>query len=258
MDAWTYQGIEILSNEKPTELYERICRLEATLGLSVTFQAIGTFRAPMSKTHPPRFSPKGQPRQFLHVTWQQESAQAWAILLHIAEKDRRALLSSFTSVGFLARDVDLRDGHPRESVLLAAFNSDAQDFSEPLTPGIGNGLDQRAAAWRASIEREASQLRREGVDPAALAIAIRLAEAHRVRFEHGWYLSSGDWRSRYLVISEGSSMAIAAAQESLCTCASRYPETLQLMMPSNVCTHHLAAKLVERVAETAFVPVASL
>ncbi|MBI2863559.1 MAG: hypothetical protein HYX94_03250 [Chloroflexi bacterium] len=267
MDAWTYQGIELLPDEEPPKLFERICRLEEGLGAYVQFQAVGTFRAPMSKSQPPRYSPKGMVHRFLHVTWQQDSALAWSVLLHLAERDRRAVLSSFTGVGFLSKDVDWRDGHPRESVLLAAFTADAEDFSQPLSYWRGDGSSERSTkgqqeaqdaerekrreAWQSSVKRSAARLRYEATDPGRLAAAARLAEEYGVRFEHGWYLSSGIWRSRYLVQSGDGFMALASPQESLCTCASRRPETLQLMMPSNSCVHHLAAKLVDQVAESA-------
>ena len=86
--------------------------------------------------------------------------------------------------------------------------------------------------------------------------AIKRAEAERlvlagaVRFDNGWFLRDGTWMSRYVVQRPGD-VAIATAQKSLCTCASRHPESLQLVMPSDNCVHFLAARLAEDLAEDA-------
>jgi len=249
VDAWSYQGIEAWLQEDPSGLLDRLGIVEGALGIAVGFEAVGLFWAPMTKGKPPRFSQRGQLRRFLHVTWQRSAPHAWSVLLYVGERDQRALLSAFSGAGFLARDVDI-DGHPREGALVAAFTTQAEDFSPPLKPAPEAEPETLQARWLATVEQAADRLRSEGFDPEAVRHASHLVRAHRVRFEHGWYLKAGPWRSRYLVHSADDNFALAVAQESLCTCASQHPDALRLVMPSDNCVHHLAARLVDDLIES--------
>ncbi|MBI3978539.1 MAG: hypothetical protein HY331_10170 [Chloroflexi bacterium] len=246
MDGWTYQGIELWPGEAELALFKRVALLSTALGRSVGLRAIGTFLAPTAGRNPPRYNPNGEPRRFLHLGWERESEFAWASIAHVGQRDGRALLSSFNGAGFRSRDLDV-DGHPRESVLLAAFTGNALDLPEPISFGEPD-VETLRRAWLESLGEAAVRLAAAGMPADRIAQAAALAQAGHVRFEFGWYFDRGQWRSRYLVRTPGSALAIAVAQESICTCASRRPETLQLMMPSDNCLHHVAAALVDRVA----------